>query len=633
MAGNTLTDAAAAVASGSARGPVVPEPHTSPAGRTAFAGVALLTLAAPFELTEPLLRLPRQSVSSLEMALLLAFAGWGAALVFSGFVAEWRTPLTPPWIALLLAMLVASAASPVSRVNALHMTGRLGAAFGVYFLTLNGVSTRARLRTMLALALAVGVVVSGLMILEYIGVRPVLAWLRLFRRDVATVGAQVRAGGPLQYPTIASMYLEVVFALGLGVLLGELDRSAQPEVRTEKPEGTTPFKTASKASPARTCFISSERGFRRCAGVAAVFVALVVIGEAITLTFTRAGLVTMALSLALVGAIRRTRRGTESGGALIACLALVIAALFLVSRSPRSMWLRFTSEGQESWYRAKVGAPPDLDLPTGRTTAVPVKVTNTGRLLWDSRADPPVLLSYHWLPAEGDHFVSFEGVRTPFASPVAPDTTVSMRAVVGAPLRPGRYRLEWDIVQEGRLWFSTEPGAIRSISRATVTANAPWSGVEPAIIPPPRATVRPGRFALWSAAGRMFAAHPLLGVGPDNFRLSYGAYAGLATADARTHSNNMYLEVLAGGGLLGGAAFVWLLWRAAGSFAAVMRLAPDAAGGAALGLGAAGLAIGLHAAVDSFLSFAPTYVLFSLTLGCASACVRDAEARPDANRV
>jgi hypothetical protein len=365
--------------------------------------------------------------------------------------------------------------------------------------------------------------------------------------------------------------------------------------------------------------------------VAAVFVALVVVGEAITLTFTRAGLITMALGLALVGAIRRTRRGAETGGALIACLALVIAALFLASRSPQSLWLRLTSEGQESWYRATVGAPPDLDLPTGRATAVPVTVTNTGRLPWDSRADPPFLLSYHWLPAEGDYFVSFEGVRTPFAAPVAPDTTVSVRAVVRAPLRPGGYRLEWDVVQEGRLWFSTEPGAIRAMSRATVTANAPWSGVEPAIMPPPRPTVRPGRFVLWSAAGRMFAAHPLLGVGPDNFRLSYGAYAGLAAADPRTHSNNMYLEMLAGGGLLAGAAFVWLLWRAAGCFVAVLRVAarggsPPAFGApsaaAALGVAAAGLAIGLHAAVDSFLSFAPTYVLFSLTLGCASVCAR-----------
>src|SRR5258708_32079168 len=59
--------------------------QTDMAETTAFAGVALLTLAAPFELTEPLLRLPRQSVSSLELAIMLAFAGWGATLVFGRF--------------------------------------------------------------------------------------------------------------------------------------------------------------------------------------------------------------------------------------------------------------------------------------------------------------------------------------------------------------------------------------------------------------------------------------------------------------------------------------------------------------------------------------------------------------------
>ena len=72
----------------------------------------------------------------------------------------------------------------------------------------------------------------------------------------------------------------------------------------------------------------------------------------------------------------------------------------------------------------------------------------------------------------------------------------------------------------------------------------------------------------------MFAAHPLAGVGPDNFRLSYGAYAGLSGADERTHSNNMYLEMLAGGGLLVAAAFAWLLWRSA---AVAVDLAPPRA--------------------------------------------------------
>ena len=52
--------------------------------------------------------------------------------------------------------------------------------------------------------------------------------------------------------------------------------------------------------------------------VAAWFAALVVIGEAITLTFTRAGLITMASSLVLVGAIRRSRRGVDGGTLLVA---------------------------------------------------------------------------------------------------------------------------------------------------------------------------------------------------------------------------------------------------------------------------------------------------------------------------
>ena len=59
----------------------------------------------------------------------------------------------------------------------------------------------------------------------------------------------------------------------------------------------------------------------------------------------------------------------------------------------------------------------------------------------------------------------------------------------------------------------------------------------------------------------MVGERPLIGVGPDNYRLIYGPYAGLAHFDPRVHSNNMYLEMLAGGGLAGGLAFLWLWWR------------------------------------------------------------------------
>jgi hypothetical protein len=562
-------------------------------GSISLAGVALLTLVAPFELTAPLVRLPWQSVSNLEAAVLCAIVADAAAFAWSRRLPVWRTPLTAPWIALLLAMLVASLASPVSRLNALHMTGRLAAAFAVFLLASNAITSSSRLRSILSLAVGVGVVVSALAILEYRGVRPVLTALRLFRPWAATVGAQIRAGGPLQYPTIASMYLEVVFAVGLGVLLTAFDAGSR----------------------ARTVVL---------------FCALALIGEAITLTFTRAGLITMATSLFLVGLVRRQRLAADTGSGLLALLAAVIALLFVGSRSAESVWLRMTSEGQESWYRAAISAPPDIDLPTGSMSTVELSVTNSGRLPWDSHASPPTLLSYHWLEPSGDRFVVFEGVRTPFAEPVGPGATTNVLAYVRAPRQPGSYRIEWDLVQEGRLWFSTEPEAVRAISSASVEGDL--SDEDITTIAPPRAAVRPGRLVLWRAAVRMFAAHPLTGVGPDNFRLTYGAYAGIADADPRTHSNNMYLELLAGGGLLVGAAFGWLAWRASDCAQDLIRTRPGV-DTAALGLAAALLAIAVHASVDSFLSFAPTYVLFSLILGCAVACARGMETWPDAHRL
>ncbi|MBI3401875.1 MAG: O-antigen ligase family protein [Acidobacteria bacterium] len=546
----------------------------------AFIGVALLALVAPFETTEPLVRLPQQSISNLEAAVVLAMAVWGLALVRFRQLPAWRTPLTLPWATLMGALILASAAAPAFRMNAFHMAGRLTAAFAIFLLTVTGLTTRARVHIALGLVVASGLIVSTLVILEYAQVRPVLDGLKAFRPGITVVGSQLRAGGSLQYPTIASMYLEVVFALGAGLLLSEVDAG-------------------------------------RSGRAALWFVAVLVVAEAITLTFTRAGLIAMAAVLGLLGALRYRHRGTDVGVGLVAALGVMVAVLFAGSRSAEWMWLRFTSGGQESWYRAKVEAPTDLAMATGATSLVPIEITNTGRIAWDPQGEPPFYLSYHWMPAEGDRFVAFDGARTPFPAPVEPGSTIAMQAEVRAPRQPGQYRLSWDVVLEHQLWFSTEPGAMPMLSRATVSGDALETIAR--TTPPPKPTVRPGRLQLWTAAARMIAAHPLLGVGPDNFRLSYGEYAGLTPADPRIHSNNMYLEVLTGSGVVGGLAFAWLLWRSAGVLLPNWS-APS--GAAAMGVAAALLAAALHGCVDSFLSFGPTYVLFALTLGFAVACAR-----------
>ena len=56
-------------------------PGASTASAVAFSGVVMLVLLSPFEMTEPLLRLPGQSISSVETVLLLMFGAWAVSIV------------------------------------------------------------------------------------------------------------------------------------------------------------------------------------------------------------------------------------------------------------------------------------------------------------------------------------------------------------------------------------------------------------------------------------------------------------------------------------------------------------------------------------------------------------------------
>jgi hypothetical protein len=490
-------------------------------------------------------------------------------------------------------MLGVALAAPGHRQNAVNTTGRLAVAFLVFVMTVNGVTTGTRLRAALWSAAASGVVVAGLAILEYQGWPAILDTMRIFRSGVAYVGGHVRASGPLQYPTIASMYLEMAFALTLGLLVSMVDR-------------------------------------RRMAAAAVVLLALALMAQGIILTFTRAGLITMGTSLAIVAALRfREQRRCESAIGALGVLAVVVGVLSATSHSAESLRLRMSTEGQEEWYRASVDAPLDVRLATNATVVVPVRVTNTGLTTWDPSGEPRFRFSYHWLNGVEDRVVAWEGERTDFPAPVEPGETVSLAARVRTPRQPGQYRLMWDVEQETRLWFSTEPEAPMFVSRAVVSGAGAETGEAETTRPMPRTTARPRRFVLWRAAARMIAARPIAGVGLDNFRLLYGAYAGLANPDPRVHTNNMYLELLVGGGILGGTAAFWFFWRAG----AQVRRAAGLAGNAPLAAGivAAGVAIALHGLVDSFVSFTPTYTFMATVAGLTVAAAQGAAS--EAHRV
>jgi len=567
----------------------------------AWAGVCALILLAPFEATRPLIALPWQSVSTVETALIVVFAAWLASAFWSRSTVQWLTPLTWPWIAFLGAMLLA-ALTGVDRINGLHMAGRFALAFGVYLLTVNGITTLARLRGVVIAAAIAGAIVALLVLLEYLNVGPIMRALTAFRPGISVLGSQVRAGGPFQYPTIASMYLEMLFALTLGLLLLTID--------------------ADRRQP--------SRGLRL--GVGALFAIALLISEAVTLTFTRSGLITIATSLAIVAALRVWLSRLDRGTKVLFALAAVVAFQVLTSRSFELLRLRMTTEGQEAWYRVSIDAPTELTIGTNAIASVPVTLTNTGRSSWDSDAIVPFRFSYHWLMADGEQVFRWEGVRTDFPFEVVPGQRVSLSARVEAPDRPGVYRLMWDVEQVQRLWFSTEPDAELFTSLVAVD-GPPAARLAP--VPSmtlPRRAVRPGRVDLWRAASRIAIAHPLLGVGPDNYRLIYGGFAGIANFDQRTHANNMYLEILVGGGLAGALAFAWLCWRIAGRFThPVLRPVDPRVATIAAAVLAAGAAIAIHGLVDSFLGFTGTYTLMAIVVGLAVA--GDALNERDAHRV
>ncbi len=274
--------------------------------------------------------------------------------------------------------------------------------------------------------------------------------------------------------------------------------------------------------------------------------------------------------------------------------------------------------------------PPTLRFETGEEQIVSVTLENTGRVVWDSSSDPMFAMAYHWLRADNESVVHFEGWRTPFPTPVPPNARVTLPVVVKAPGNPGPYILVWDVVHEHRAWLSTEgvtPG--RSSVQVEGERKAATTSSMRRL---PAANQHVDRRTLWGAAIRIAAEHPVIGIGPDNFRHVYGRYIGRTTWDTRVHANNMYLEVLAGAGMIGLAALLWvvgasglLVWRLWSAAAPTASTAPAI-------LVAVWLVIAGHGLVDSFLSFTTTYVLFALAAGvaCSPAFSRWA---PHADRV
>ena len=240
-----------------------------------------------------------------------------------------------------------------------------------------------------------------------------------------------------------------------------------------------------------------------------------------------------------------------------------------------------------------------------------------------------MLLSYHWLPAERRWLrraSKASGRRSP--SPVAPGATVTLdgagaraRAAGPVPPRVGP--------RAGRAACGSAPSRARCAScrarsvdrrcrRATAARRADAAAASDRAARTRRAVARRGADVRRPSARS--ASAPTTSAWPT------ARTPGLPTARSRARTATTCISRCSPAAACSSACAFLL---------AVLARAPAASRGSraarrrsdvapALGVAAAGARDRLHAAVDSFLSFAPTYVLFSLTLGCAVACARGA---------
>jgi len=553
-----------------------------------IAGPALLACLAfflPFEAKQPLLHLAFMQITSVELLLYLVLIAWGVGWV-GGEWRSWSICHTGVAIWALVIFLSASLA-PFERVAAFKFALRSLGGCALFFAAADLSTTYRRVRQVV-IALAAGACISAAAGWAEVVWTPAARLLSAFKTQPSLVGGFLRASGTFQYANIAAMYWEAVAPLCLALAL--------------------------------------VHGIRdKCPRLMWLFLAvLLVVVEAIMLSMSRAAIVlvtgVLILCLALARSVIPMRRTL-----LLACLLAAVSPLVVHLLLADSFRLRLRAPEESSWYRAEyTGVFNTLQLRPGQILLLPVRIHNLGAMTWKSEGAHPIAISYHWEDPGHGGFTDWDGMRTWLPREVPPGTDVDMSVRIRVPALIGHYVLHLDMVHEGATWFSLQGSPALRIPAEVWTALAEASTEERT-----RQLFRPvfsriiARGELWRAALKMWKDHPILGVGPDNFRLSYGPYLGLKEFDNRIHSNSLYLETLANMGTLGMlalaavclplAATLWRFWHQAAC--PEVKLV-------ALGLGASIASFYLHGFVDYFLEFTPTYALFWLVLGMAAGLAR-----------
>lgn len=544
----------------------------------------LLAFSLPFEMSQPLIVIGAFRLTNLELLLFLTIF-FAILLIF--LERRWQQPgwikVPARWLVLLgffaLVLAVSALLAPEFKLNALKAALRTLIGLALALLLTQLFQEKSQLRYLFGALLAGGLLSVGLGLAE-VWSHQTFEFLNLFRLQPTLAGPFVRLSGSFNHANQTAMFIEATLPFLL-VVTWKLGRN--------------------------------KNWLAALAGI--VIIALYL--QAAFLTYSRSSFVTIFISLLIVAAAlwfwHRERRRLAIFWSSIAGLVLLLG-IFNTLISP-VLLLRLSSEGDNEWYNLYFAVPEHLEMEAGEVQPVTVSVTNEGSLIWSGQSEEPVNLGGRWYRLSDDARSDTE-VRWPLDEDVPPGDTLQMTVFLEAPSETGEYEFEWDMVQEGVVWFSIRNGMHFTSSVTVIPASGnvvtagEWDDFHSAR---PNVQPIPNRRVLWSIAARQLFQRPLIGIGLDNFRLTYGQVMGWQAWNTSIHTNNWYVETAVSVGLLGAVPFFgWLALLGLDLFNHIRSRRINLW---QVALICALIAYAVHGLLDYFLLFNGTGLLFWILVG------------------
>lgn len=157
-------------------------------------------------------------------------------------------------------------------------------------------------------------------------------------------------------------------------------------------------------------------------------------------------------------------------------LGIAFILLLLILFSLYDIILRSPSLTIKSQYDYAASIRTDkkvIECREGERVKLKLEIKNMGRQSWPRTGPNTCQVSYHLLDQSGSN-IQFDNRRFPLTQEVKPRHSLTMNITLRSPFKPGRYKLEFDLLREGISWFK-EHGSPTAVIALNVKPLEWWA--------------------------------------------------------------------------------------------------------------------------------------------------------------